>query len=158
MFIDNNLEKQDEVTASRNPSKDSSSTTEMSSSPATVTTISRTEKKIILDINNKLHPELFSTPSPPPPGYLVWSDSCQIRSPDIYDSSTMKYFKRQKYEDCISKKPVTNITFDENSQKYVITIDEAYTSLYSKSSAPLDCCYQVVERVAIGKQPDRKVK
>lgn len=157
MFIDNNLEYQDEVSGYDQHTEEMSSSSEVTSE-STTTTISRNQTTINLDLEYKIHQELPSTPSPPPSGYLVWSDSCQIRAPDIYDPSTMKYFKRQTYEDCISKKPMTSISFDQKTSKYVISVDEEVTRSNSKSEIPVDCCYQEVERVATGKLPDSHVK
>lgn len=154
MFIDNNLDRE-EVTASDQLTEDLCSPEVTSETP---TTISRNQTTITLDLDNKIQQELLSTPSPLPPGYLVWSDNCQIRAPDIYDPSTMKYFKRQKYEDCISKKPLTNVSFDSKTLKYVISIDEEVLTSNSKAGVPLDCCYQEVERVPTGKLPDAHVK
>lgn len=157
MFIDNNLENEDQVTTSSHQTEDQSSSG-VTSETSTTTTISRNQTTITLDLDNKIQLELLSTPSPPPPGYLVWSDSCQIKAPDIYEPSTMKYFKRQKYEDCISKKPMTNITFDQKTQRYVISIENDASSANSPSGIPLDCCYQEVERITTGKLPDSHVK
>lgn len=156
MFIDNNLEKEDEVTASSHQTEGlSDGLPEVTS---TTTTISRNQTTINLDLDKKIQPELPSTPSPPPPGYLVWSDNCQIKAPDIYDPSTMKYFKRQQYEKCIGKKPLTNISFDQATHRYVISVEDEVSSPNPKTGTTLDCCYQEVERLATGKQPDSHVR
>lgn len=158
MFIDNNFDNEDEVTASDHRTESLYGSSQVTSETSTATAISRNKTTINLDLDNKIQQELFSTPSPPPPGYLVWSDNCQIKAPDIYEPSTMKYFKRQKYEECIGKKPMTNISFDQKTQRYVISMEDETSRPSSKTGIPLDCCYQEVERVPTGKLPDSHVK
>nr|XP_016933185.1 uncharacterized protein LOC108012347 isoform X1 [Drosophila suzukii]XP_016933186.1 uncharacterized protein LOC108012347 isoform X1 [Drosophila suzukii]XP_016933187.1 uncharacterized protein LOC108012347 isoform X1 [Drosophila suzukii]XP_036670726.1 uncharacterized protein LOC108012347 isoform X1 [Drosophila suzukii] len=81
-----------------------------------------------------------------PKGFLVYSNSCRIMEVDPYKNEVMRHFKRVKYKACQKLPPLTQVKFQEKTQKYLLSIDGAAFSRYRVGSQ-LHCCYMEVQRV-----------
>ncbi|KAH8259871.1 hypothetical protein KR026_012146 [Drosophila bipectinata] len=81
-----------------------------------------------------------------PEGFLVYSNSCRIQEVDPYKPEVMRHFKRMKYTPCQKLPPLTQVKFDDKSQKYILRIDGEALTKYP-ATHQLHCCYMVVERI-----------
>ncbi|KAH8380553.1 hypothetical protein KR009_011363 [Drosophila setifemur] len=82
-----------------------------------------------------------------PEGFLVYSNSCRIMEVDPYKPEVMRHFKRIRYKPCQKLPPLTQVRFQEESQKYQLTLNGAAFKKYSVGGH-LHCCYMEVQRVS----------
>ncbi|XP_052845692.1 LOW QUALITY PROTEIN: uncharacterized protein LOC128258223 [Drosophila gunungcola] len=99
----------------------------------------------VMDVVTETHNEIV--PFVPPKGFLVYSNSCRIMEVDPYKNEVMRHFKRLKYTACQKLPPLTQVKFQEKSQKYVLSVDGAAFSRYPVGNQ-LHCCYMEVQRVS----------
>ncbi|XP_030372259.1 uncharacterized protein LOC115622456 isoform X2 [Scaptodrosophila lebanonensis] len=78
-------------------------------------------------------------------GFLVWSDQCKISNLDPYKPEVMRHFKRSKYKPCSTRKPLTNVGFDEATKRYVLSINGRALDSYDIDGS-LRCCWMGIER------------
>ncbi|KAI8126342.1 hypothetical protein FF38_09154 [Lucilia cuprina] len=95
-------------------------------------------------------------PSPPPTGYLVWSEYCKMPNLDPYLPEVMKNFRREKYKPCKLISPLTRVDFNRTTKRYTLSVDQEVIPAYSKTGK-LDCCYQSIVRNGTGEKVDRVV-
>ncbi|SPP85286.1 Hypothetical predicted protein [Drosophila guanche] len=112
--------------------------------------IGRPEWVNVLDID-ALHNDNYYTVHhvsdvPGMDGFLVYSNSCQIKEVDPYKAEVMRHFKRVKYVPCKKLPPLTNVQFNEQSQSYVLSINGTAFTRYNVGSS-IYCCFMEVHRV-----------
>lgn len=90
-----------------------------------------------------------------PAGYIVFNDNCQIKDEWPFESQTMKYFKYQKYSKCSKRPPLATVKFDEDLNRYVLTIQNKLRKSYGKD---LECCYQKIYRPPYDEDADKRTR
>ena len=109
--------------------------------------------------NNKsvILPLTSISPSPPPSGYLVWSEYCKMPNLNPYLPEVMKNFHREKYKPCKLISPLTQVEFNRTTQRYMLYVDQEVIPAFSKTGK-LDCCYQSIVRNGTGAKADKEVR
>ncbi|XP_064542248.1 uncharacterized protein LOC135431197 isoform X2 [Drosophila montana] len=78
-------------------------------------------------------------------GYLVYSNHCRIVNLDPYRDEVMLHFRRVIHRPCKSVPPLTQVHYDANAKRYVLSIDATAFPRY-KVDNMLSCCYIGVQR------------
>ncbi|KAH8365917.1 hypothetical protein KR093_007301 [Drosophila rubida] len=81
-----------------------------------------------------------------PKGYLVYSNQCRIVDLDPYKREMMRHFKRVPYRRCKKLLPLTQVRYDDTTQRYVLSINSTAFTMYVVESS-LSCCYMGVKRM-----------
>lgn len=93
-------------------------------------------------------------------GYLVWNTKCHMMSKNPLDQSIVQYVKREKFENCSSSPPLTNISRVSNGSIYLVINHEA-----AKQYSDLSCCWTpvirpsvAIELLSVDKEYDSKIR
>jgi hypothetical protein len=82
-----------------------------------------------------------------PPGYLVWSPFCKMMSLEPLSPDVMNLFKKEEYEPCSKRQPLTSIEQNFNNEQVLLIYHEDMKSKYLASGHnQIECCYQEITR------------
>uniref|UniRef100_A0A8D8D653 (northern house mosquito) hypothetical protein n=1 Tax=Culex pipiens TaxID=7175 RepID=A0A8D8D653_CULPI len=91
-----------------------------------------------------------------PKGFLVWGPGCKMLDLDPLADDVMRLFRKERFEPCSPKKPLTTIEQDFENDSVVLRFhrDQAEKHLphYMKF---IECCYQSIERSGVNEKADK---